>query len=435
MRSKLIIALGGILAGLVTMPVDAFVVPFPMLRRTVPRTGFGGDQLMMVNLPDVRAISNMIVPPIPKQEAPINRLSDQFRPRFVAKEFLIGFRYMLRMYTLLIASSALCSIIRSSLPLPEGTVEFGRSSYGACHTLEMRAKIFAANTLQYSYAEGPLWYNVCLGPFLEEMSYRGFGHMLGRLHAVSNLLFFALLCRCGPGPATAWCGFCALTIAMPLFGVLERKTIASVFNTLGDFSDFALMLPVKVFIINMLRKQKEKSPKAEDASIVVNVTSGKRKNATNMITTLALGTETKAAVELERKLEKSFSRSARFWGAREFGAAHSPMVPGGLPLREALRYLQKGFGTFASSLLVESRLVVNRRNIWGAVGAHVAFNAMANFLFKGRPLVIIPAVGGPAADMPLSVRFSILSVNLLILRICLGFLCNILQKVEDKYLS
>ena len=98
MRSKLAIALGGILAGLVTMPIDAFVAPSPVLRRAVPGTGLGGDQfLMMVNLPDVRAISKILVPPIPKQEAPINRLSDQFRPRFVAKEFLIGVRYMLRM--------------------------------------------------------------------------------------------------------------------------------------------------------------------------------------------------------------------------------------------------------------------------------------------------------------------------------------------------
>jgi hypothetical protein len=212
MRSRLAIALGGIFAGLVTMPADSFVAPPPMVRRTVPGAGFDGDQLMMVNLPDVRAVGRILVPPIPKQEAPINRLSDQFRPRFVAKEFLIGVRYMMRMFPLLIASSIVCHIIRASLNLPEGMVEFGRSSYGILHQLEQGAKLIAANTLKFSLSEMPGWFKVSLVPLFEEMSYRGFGHMLGRFGAVLSLLPFAWLCRWGPGPAAAWCGFHAVTL-------------------------------------------------------------------------------------------------------------------------------------------------------------------------------------------------------------------------------
>jgi hypothetical protein len=433
MRSKLAIALGGIIACLVTMPIDAFVAPSPMLRSTVPVTGFGVDQLRMVKLPDFRAVSEILVPSIPKQEAPINRLSDQFRPRFVAKEFLVGVRYMLRMYTLLIACSLLCTIIRIYLPLPETTVEFGRSSLGACHQLEGRAKLIAANTLKFSMVEIPQWFTVSFVPFLEEMSYRGFGHMVGRFRAVLDLLPFAGLCRWGPVPATAWCGVSAFISIEALLVAVKEKTISSASIALGDLSEVALLLPAQVFIINMLRKQKEKASKAEDSSTVINVTSEQRKNAVNMITTLALGKETKAPVELERKLEHCFSRSARFLGAREFGAAHA-VVKGGLPLREALRYLQKGFGTFVSSLLIESRLVVNRRNIWGAVGAHVAFNSISgSYFFRG--LQNLAVVTGPAAEMPLSLRFFRLSLTLLILQKGLEFLCNILQNVEDLYLS
>ena len=39
--------------------------------------------------------------------------------------------------------------------------------------------------------------------------------------------------------------------------------------------------------------------------------------------------------------------------------------------------LQKFCGTFCSSLLIESRLVVNRRCLWPAIGAHMAYNSLA----------------------------------------------------------
>jgi hypothetical protein len=432
MLSKLAIALGVILAGLVTtMSVDAFVAPSLMLQRTVPGAGFDADhQLkMVVNLSHVRAVGKILVPAIPKQEAPINRLSDQFRPRFVAKEFLIGVRYMMRIYTLLVASSLLCTTLRIVLPLPEGMVKFGLSSIGICHQLcdqlVLRARHIAANTLNYSWSDSTLWFVVSLVPFFEELSYRGFGHMLGRFGAVLYFLPFAWLCQWGPWPAAAWCGFSVLG-NFPTF-TFEEMTISSVCTTLKTLSELALFLPASVSIINMLRKQKEKVPKAEDASTVRNVTSGQKKNAVNIITTLALGKKTKAPLDLERNLEQTFSRSARFHGACEFGAAHVN-VQGGLPLGEALMKLQKGFGTFASSLLVESRLVVNRRNLWGAVGAHVAYNSLStNYCILGL-WHFAPT------NTPLYLYVFGKGVGLLILRDCLEFLCKIQQTVEDKYL-
>ena len=38
--------------------------------------------------------------------------------------------------------------------------------------------------------------------------------------------------------------------------------------------------------------------------------------------------------------------------------------------------LQKFCGTFCSSLLIESRLVVNRRCLWPTIGAHMAYNSL-----------------------------------------------------------
>jgi hypothetical protein len=55
-----------------------------------------------------------------------------------------------------------------------------------------------------------------------------------------------------------------------------------------------------------------------------------------------------------------------------FGAAHGN---GGGPLS-----LQKIFGTITSSLLVESRLVENRRTLWGAFGAHMMYNVSCSSL-------------------------------------------------------
>ena len=63
-----------------------------------------------------------------------------------------------------------------------------------------------------------------------------------------------------------------------------------------------------------------------------------------------------------------FSRAV---GAAYFGMAHASPVDSASAFSASV---QKVIGTFASSLLIESRLAQRRRSVWAAAGAHMCFN-------------------------------------------------------------
>ena len=75
---------------------------------------------------------------------------------------------------------------------------------------------------------------------------------------------------------------------------------------------------------------------------------------------------------------------SRIIGAAFFGLAHCVSVNGG---RDLAICLQKGIGTFTSSLLIESRLAHRRRSVWAAAGAHMAYN-LASSVFVPTTIVM-----------------------------------------------
>ena len=80
-----------------------------------------------------------------------------------------------------------------------------------------------------------------------------------------------------------------------------------------------------------------------------------------------------APASLVKSVAIGLPLSARFFGAVAFGKGHQ-LTKGFVQTLYGLCHLQKLFGTFASSMLMESRLVQKRRNLWCAMGAHAAFN-------------------------------------------------------------
>ena len=68
------------------------------------------------------------------------------------------------------------------------------------------------------------------------------------------------------------------------------------------------------------------------------------------------------------------SLTSRLSSADCFGSAHYDSA---VDLFGSCCRLQKVFGTMLSSFLVESRLFCQRRTLWGPIGAHVVFNALA----------------------------------------------------------
>merc|ERR1712150_5337 len=106
---------------------------------------------------------------------------------------------------------------------------------------------------------------------------------------------------------------------------------------------------------------------------------GKRRSFSDQVVRTALSNSTALApLNFDKKFQQSLLLGARVNGAFLFGFAHVSV--GSVPLSLGLKSIQKGIGTFVSSMLVESRLAVLRKNIWAPIGAHMAFNMFAQLL-------------------------------------------------------
>ena len=86
---------------------------------------------------------------------------------------------------------------------------------------------------------------------------------------------------------------------------------------------------------------------------------------------IAQGTAFYALTSIGMTRHGSAALISRIVGAAFFGLAHCVSVNDGRGLAICL---QKGIGTFMSSLLIESRLAHRRRTVWAAAGAHMAYN-------------------------------------------------------------
>lgn len=171
-----------------------------------------------------------VVPPIPEREIPSQpsltsqfrienikkSLRVQFEPKFIAEEFLYGFRYVVRVLPLLACASFLCHFLRyESLLEPKRQIAF-LSSGAPCALMrwENRMKRIVRGILGVSkLGKWPrlIVSHVLIGPTLEEIAYRGFGHALGWWNFVISGVMAALFCRVS---ATAWadstCLLCAV---------------------------------------------------------------------------------------------------------------------------------------------------------------------------------------------------------------------------------
>ena len=77
--------------------------------------------------------------------------------------------------------------------------------------------------------------------------------------------------------------------------------------------------------------------------------------------------------ELANYITKSLLLYSRLQASLSFGLGH---LENPLALHNQYIKLQKCIGTFVSSFLVESRLLMKRKTIWCPIGAHIFFNTM-----------------------------------------------------------
>ena len=335
----------------------------------------------------IERLSRRVIPPIAKQKQSTSDLSiqDHFRPRFIAKEFIVGTKYMLHMYCWLILGSLIARNIAfytptlSPLPLNQLTDLVYESNLA--HSIEQ----FIKQKCSFDGSEQGLKEiigSVVVSPIIEEISYRGIWQSIAFLTNWVVIFFFTLVCfEMSPILGWLWLRLIWLGIFAAIFRAVKYK--AALMNVLPmiarDVIAQTLLCPPLLQIQKAAMDKKSFSTDIEKA---------KRFRISRFF---LKNCDSETSSRLQSTIGRYLNLLARWNGSMMFAAAHigipdmHNLVKNGrmlaIPSMWQYAFAQKYIGTFVSSFLVESRLVVHRGTLWGAVGAHVAFNALGALRF------------------------------------------------------
>mmetsp|Transcript_4156 Transcript_4156/g.7621 ORF Transcript_4156/g.7621 Transcript_4156/m.7621 type:complete len:432 (-) Transcript_4156:582-1877(-) len=316
-------------------------------------------------------------PPIPTQEDKEVSWKDNFllRPKFVWNEFWLGASYMSRRYPILIVTSLMAHFVRFVIhpesfrgDVPRTTtirwIRFLRKPQPGL-LLDMYLSRLL-NTTSFIPLLLKFWGKAAV----EEVAYRGVEQNLQCWNA--RLTFFL---QRWTARQFVWFGLA--------FFLLQIVDISSVFfRTFHDIMShnenkllyFIAALPYLLMrggsnlILLPTLYSLWKLPALDE----------KQQQGINNITDPIGIPNTEVDFQKERIIQSS-RLYGRFRASCLFGIAHLPSeTPANLSL---LKHSQKCFGTFASSFLIEGRLLTNRQTIWAPIGAHVMFNAITAIVF------------------------------------------------------
>jgi len=333
----------------------------------------------------VKAVVTRVVPPIPYQKETLT-WKDQFRPRFAAREFLLGASIMCRLFPILMAASLLATLVRLTFlsSLPVALMSESSVVNNVPHMMDAIAKLAISNVLKIP-PFSPVFTNL-IGPTVEEISYRGFGHWLGSLRTQWGLLFFCILCKwTTPAVALSW------TVLAEVLALAQL----SLSKALPRIVISAIQIPAVLAIYKAFRVSKEKSKRqlvdnddCDNQSIApfLGDTPNSRRSGPldhNALIARTLNTTNHTAADSMESIrplaDRAVSWNARWVGALCFGRAHLGITHTDSVFSQGMG-TQKCIGTIVSSLLIESRLAMNRRTLWGAIGAHVTYNTLSLML-------------------------------------------------------
>lgn len=239
-------------------------------------------------------------------------------------------------------------------------------------------------------------------PMAEEVCYRGIGmSFLFWLNWV-NCWLQAQLVFVSPyllGLVFAQWSYRFFGVTLNLLNNEMHKPLLEVIKFItGRWVPLLLELPLLVAIARFVRRQKLDGIKAKPSLAVSDemdeVTFPESKDENEISSSIqgkcegvvgrALGGEettigsSRAAKNLARQLYRTLSLRARYCTSIDFAAAHVHVERSTIPLSawDHYSFLRKYLGILASSLLIESRLVAHRGNIWAAFGAHMVYNTI-----------------------------------------------------------
>ena len=352
-------------------------------------------------------VSQFVIPPIPTTERRKRRnnnddksctaaaaaasIADQ--ARWIWTELAYGFRYMARVYVWLQLGSFACTALRTRLldgaimtiMMDKNNKVLLATSIGPLHLIENWFKLHILRTTKASF----LFKSCIVSPIVEELTYRGLGHVLGRLVYHISVLMLAWVASFGVTTARLYVTSMCLD---PLWMIVSLVRLPFLYlggwlKWCANLAHLCVLAPMAWKLLELAHGRNDKEDASEESTRdTIHVASEHVTHATpdvesrdNWVSQKAYSIVSKKAnVELppdfQAAMQKWSTLSARLYGATGFGLAH--FDTGVNSWATSLQSLQKCVGTFCSSMLVESRLVCQRGNLWSAMGAHVAFNVL-----------------------------------------------------------
>lgn len=378
----------------------------------------------------VNAVVTRVFPPIPDQEEKNISLKQQFRPRFVAREFLLGASATCRVFPILMAAYLLTTLAQLTFLSFSSSFTISEPISGPItgpHVWGVKAMRVISKT--FGIPLSSMAFENLIGPTIEEVMCRGFTHWLGALVSQWQLCFFCLLC-----------GWTSPVVALVLTNLGEVEMIAKLPlspQTWARVILTAIRLPAVLAIFKAFRCNGKFSSHQQLVDDVHAIASrshriGPLNHNAFIAQTLKRQNCTETDIgRIQQLADRAVSWNARWLGAVYFGWAH-------LGLAADFSGVQKCAITMIHSLLIESRLAVKRRTLWGAIGAHVAWNSLIDVM----PLVKVMAFYEIwFRNVPQPPFFECYSMSLLIAMSFFGnglllyYSANFLDRVRTRLLS
>jgi hypothetical protein len=305
---------------------------------------------------------------------------DHFRPSFVLRESMLGAKVMLRTLPLLMIG---CAVGRQVHRMAIGNSMFGKVMMYPIVPYPWLSRIHAIlqKFVQNSpiYGRVSLFYQIVLiAPIIEEIVYRGCGQLMLQTFRMYSLAVTAKFCQLVP---------VSIVLSWKVYDFWLKVMSYSYFSFWvwpTWFYQYATLLPQFVFfmatvsLLDSLRTKQtittkhQRRHKITDQGNTSRIYPKRWLRRENL-----LQCDTIDLIKQSPILVRLVQWSARLEGSIAFGITH--MFP-----------FHKTVGTFISSLLVESRLVARRSTLWGAMAAHITYNAIV-VSCRGNPFLAVLA--------------------------------------------
>lgn len=300
-------------------------------------------------------------PPIPKQEQKHLTLLDQFNPKYIQQEFLLGIMYLVKSFPCVLGANVFVTpMISTVFTVLSKTGTLCKQAVPPLkHACQMTILHDVGNFIVIKFCPTRRFLgDVVFIPMFEECGFRILAHGLGRFSALMGLRFFIYSTRLfhNTHAAILLCGGLYAIWLVLLLQWSKGSLFLQATQILSLGVHAQLVFAMAVELIRTANNEPNGLLKADSMGCVVDE---------------ALS---------NKVIQKAISFSGQWYGASEFAYGHIPIGP--LTLAQKVFGIQAYVHFLCDSLLLKGRLAVNRQNIWGCIGAHMAWNLLGPRIWR-----------------------------------------------------